>query len=224
MHWHTADEWAYVLYGNARVTVMQPDGNQFIGDVSEGDLWIFPAGRPHSIQGLGPDGTEFLLVFNQGMFSEDGTMLLAETVAHMPLEVLSKNMHLDKSVFEQTPGAPLYIFSVSLPNSLEQDKEEIGDGPVAAKQQYTFHLKSMPPTSSSEAGIKLSTVADADDPVGQSRQSTPVSADSLPHPLDKTRLRPRHQVFRCPSMPRSSRSLPPPGRDSAQTTAIQSRS
>ena len=26
MHWHTADEWAYVLYGNARVTVMNPDG------------------------------------------------------------------------------------------------------------------------------------------------------------------------------------------------------
>src|SRR6201998_3109298 len=26
MHWHTADEWAYVLTGNARVTVMNPDG------------------------------------------------------------------------------------------------------------------------------------------------------------------------------------------------------
>ncbi len=26
MHWHTADEWSYVLYGNARVTVMNPDG------------------------------------------------------------------------------------------------------------------------------------------------------------------------------------------------------
>jgi oxalate decarboxylase len=91
MHWHTADEWAYVLYGNARVTVMQPDGNQFIGDVGEGDLWIFPAGHPHSIQGLGPDGTEFLLVFNQGMFSEDGTMLLSEWVAHTPPEVLAKN-------------------------------------------------------------------------------------------------------------------------------------
>jgi oxalate decarboxylase len=51
MHWHTADEWAYVLYGNARVTVMNPDGTMFIGDVGEGDLWIFPAGYPHSIQG-----------------------------------------------------------------------------------------------------------------------------------------------------------------------------
>jgi oxalate decarboxylase len=152
MHWHTADEWAYVLYGNARVTVMQPDGNMFIGDVGEGDLWIFPAGHPHSIQGLGPDGTEFLLVFNQGSFSEDGTMLLSEWVAHTPPEVLAKNTGLDKSVFSQTPGAPLYIFPGNLPSSLEQDKAEIGGEQVAAKHQYTFRLRSMTPTKASEAG------------------------------------------------------------------------
>jgi oxalate decarboxylase/phosphoglucose isomerase-like protein (cupin superfamily) len=48
LHWHTADEWAYVLYGKARVTVMSPDGKMLIGDVGEGDLWLFPAGHPHS--------------------------------------------------------------------------------------------------------------------------------------------------------------------------------
>jgi oxalate decarboxylase len=26
LHWHTADEWAIMLYGNARVTVLNPDG------------------------------------------------------------------------------------------------------------------------------------------------------------------------------------------------------
>jgi oxalate decarboxylase len=131
---------------------MNPDGTMFIGDVSEGDLWIFPAGFPHSIQGLGPDGTEFLLVFNQGNFSEDGTMLLSEWVAHTPPEVLAKNTGLDKSVFAQIPGAPLYIFPGNLPKSLEQDKAEIGGEAVASKYQYTFHLKSMEPTKSSEAG------------------------------------------------------------------------
>jgi oxalate decarboxylase len=91
LYWHTADEWAYVLYGNARVTVMNPDGTMFIADVSEGDLWVFPAGFPHSIQGLEPDGTQFLLVFPQGNFSEDGTMLISEWLAHTPPEVLAKN-------------------------------------------------------------------------------------------------------------------------------------
>jgi oxalate decarboxylase len=152
MHWHTADEWAYVLYGNARVTVMKPDGTMFIGDVSEGDLWIFPAGFPHSIQGLGPDGTEFLLVFNQGNFSEDGTMLLSEFVAHMPPEVLQKNTGLDASIFENAPKAPLYIFPGTVPPSLDADKAEIGGEQVASRYQYTFHLKSMAPTKTSKGG------------------------------------------------------------------------
>lgn len=152
LHWHTADEWSYVLYGNARVTVMNPDGTMFIGDVSEGDLWLFPAGFPHSIQGLGPEGTEFLLVFNQGDFSEDGTMLLSEWIAHTPPEVLAKNTGLDKDIFSQAPPAPLYIFPGDLPNSLEQDKEEIGGEQVASKFQYTFHMKSMDPTKASRGG------------------------------------------------------------------------
>jgi oxalate decarboxylase len=69
LHWHTADEWAIMLTGNARVTVLNPDGTIFIDDVTKGDLCFFPAGYPHSIQGLGPDdGCEFLLVFDEGMF------------------------------------------------------------------------------------------------------------------------------------------------------------
>ena len=111
LHWHTADEWAYVLYGKARVTVMNPDGTMFIGDVEEGDLWIFPAGFPHSIQGLGPDGTEFLLVFNQGSFSEDGTMLLSEWIAHTPPEVLAKKILASTPVFSRMPPSRPSIFS-----------------------------------------------------------------------------------------------------------------
>src|SRR3984893_13292917 len=50
LHWHTADEWSYMLYGNARVSLLNPDGTVFIGDVAKGDVWYFPAGLPHSIQ------------------------------------------------------------------------------------------------------------------------------------------------------------------------------
>jgi len=84
LHWHTADEWAMMLYGKARVTVSNPDGTMFIDDVGKGDLWLFPAGYPHSIQGLQPDGCEFLLVFDEGNFTEEGTFLLSELLAHTP--------------------------------------------------------------------------------------------------------------------------------------------
>jgi oxalate decarboxylase len=153
LHWHTADEWAYVLYGKARVTVMSPDGKMFIGDVSDGDVWLFPAGHPHSIQGLDPDGTEFLLVFNQGDFSEDGTMLLSAWMAHTPPEVLRKNFGLDSEALAKLPTEPLYIFPGTVPaNTVAQDKEEIGGSAVASPIQATFKLKSMAPTRATEKG------------------------------------------------------------------------
>jgi oxalate decarboxylase len=153
LHWHTADEWAYVLYGKARVTVMSPDGKMFIGDVGEGDLWLFPAGHPHSIQGLDPDGTEFLLVFNQGNFSESGTMLLSEWMAHTPPEVLMKNFGLDREALAKLPTEALYIFPGAVPtNTVAQDKEEIGGSAVASPNQVTFKMKSMAPTRSAKLG------------------------------------------------------------------------
>ena len=47
--------YAYMLYGNARITAVDANGRNFIDDVGVGDLWYFPAGIPHSIQGLNPD-------------------------------------------------------------------------------------------------------------------------------------------------------------------------
>lgn len=61
-------------------------------------------------------------------------------------------MGLDQETIAQFPTGALYIFPGKLPNSLAEDKAEIGGEQVAAKQQYTFHMKSMEPTKSSRAG------------------------------------------------------------------------
>lgn len=153
LHWHTADEWAIMLYGNARVTVMDPDGSMFIDDVAKGDLWLFPAGFPHSIQGLGPDGCEFLLVFDQGDFSEDGTFLLSETIAHTPRKVLAQNFGLSGDVIDKiVRKESLYIFPADLPLSLAKDKASIGGQGVASPLQYTFKLFDMAPTKKTSGG------------------------------------------------------------------------
>src|SRR6201998_1393657 len=153
LHWHTADEWAMMLYGNARVTVLNPDGTMFIDDVTKGDLWYFPAGFPHSIQGLGPDdGCEFLLVFDQGLFSEDNTFLISTWVAHTPPEILKKNSNLDQSAVAKLPKEELYIFPADLPASLAQDKAAIGGRSVESPLQYTFKMATMPPTKKTSGG------------------------------------------------------------------------
>ena len=151
LHWHTADEWAYVLYGTARVTLMQPDGTLFIGDVSAGNIWLFPAGFPHSIQGLEPDGTEFLLVFNQGSFSEDGTFLISEWMKHTPREVLAKNLGLDPAAADLLPKGSLYIFPGTAPGSLQADISHTG-AQAMSPSNYIFEATSMTPTVSNKNG------------------------------------------------------------------------
>jgi oxalate decarboxylase len=153
LHWHTADEWAIMLTGNARVTVLNPDGTMFIDDVTKGDLWYFPAGYPHSIQGLGPDdGCEFLLVFDEGMFSEDNTFLLSAWVAHTPPEILTKNSNLDQSAIAKLPDDELYIFPAKLPGSLAQDKAAVGGKSAESPIQYTFKMSTMAPTKKTAGG------------------------------------------------------------------------
>jgi oxalate decarboxylase len=152
LHWHTANEWAYMLEGSARVTVLNPDGTIFIDDVGKGGLWFFPAGFPHSIQGLGPDGCEFLLVFDEGSFSEDNTFLISEWIAHTPPEILSKNFGLNRQDLASLPEGELFIFSADLPQSLEQDRMASGGKDVASKIQYTFKMAAMEPTKKTSGG------------------------------------------------------------------------
>jgi oxalate decarboxylase len=151
LHWHTANEWAIMLTGKARISIMQPDGKMFIDDVEAGDLWYFPAGFPHSIQGLEGDGCEFLLVFDEGAFSEDDTFLLSEFVAHTSPEMIQKNMGWSRQEFDQLPSTELYIFEAPLPGSLAEDKRFLGAN-LETENKYTFKMASMPPTQKTAGG------------------------------------------------------------------------
>lgn len=151
LHWHLADEWAIMLTGKARVSIMQPDGKMFIDDVGPGDLWYFPAGYPHSIQGLEGDGCEFLLVFDQGDFSEDDTFLLSELMAHTPPDVIQKNMGWTRQEWDKLPQNELYIFDAALPGPLEDDKKFLGEY-LETENKYTFKMASMKPTSQTSGG------------------------------------------------------------------------
>src|SRR5438874_40289 len=83
-------------------------GRSFVADVKQYDLWYFPGGIPHSIQGLEPDGAEFMLVFDDGDFSESETVLLSDCVAHVPRDVLAKNFAVPESGLKNLPKQELF--------------------------------------------------------------------------------------------------------------------
>jgi oxalate decarboxylase len=123
LHWHKEAEWSYMLKGNARITAIDAQGRNFIDDVEEGDLWYFPAGIPHSIQGLNPDGCEFLLAFDDGNFSEDSTFLITDWFRHTPPEVLAKNFGVPETTFDKVlTDSQGYIFPLPVPGPLSADK------------------------------------------------------------------------------------------------------
>jgi oxalate decarboxylase len=130
LHWHKEAEWSYMLYGNARITAIDAEGRNFVEDVGVGDLWYFPSGIPHSIQGLGPDGCEFLLVFDNGHFDEDSTFLISDWFKHTPKDILAKNFGVSAEFFGHTPDPEgLYIFGAPVPGPLGADKL-MGAAPV----------------------------------------------------------------------------------------------
>jgi oxalate decarboxylase len=124
LHWHKEAEWAYMIAGSARITAVDADGRSFIDDVEMGDLWYFPAGIPHSIQGLA-DGCEFLLVFDDGRFSENETFLLTDWLRRTPRDVLAKNFGVPEAAFAGIPidvDRERYIFDAPVPPALDADR------------------------------------------------------------------------------------------------------
>ncbi len=136
LHWHKEAEWGYVLEGRCRITVVDPDRNVYIDDLGPGDIWLFPSGTPHSIQGL-EGGCEFLLVFDDGNFSENETLLVTELMAHMPRDVLAKNFGIPAEHFANLPKSEKYIFRLPVPASLEEVKAQLPHQPPA--NPYTIH-------------------------------------------------------------------------------------
>ena len=142
LHWHQQVEWAYMLLGRARITAVDQDGRNFIADVGPGDLWYFPPGIPHSIQGLA-EGCEFLLVFDDGSFSDIDTFSISDWFAHTPPEVLSANFGVPESAFAGIPKEQVYIYQGEIPGPLAEQAVSSPQGPVPLS--FTHRLMAQEP-------------------------------------------------------------------------------
>jgi oxalate decarboxylase len=110
LHWHaTAAEWAFVVEGRVRTTVIDPQGNAETNDFGPGDVWYFPRGHGHMLQCLGDGPTHFILIFDNGYFSEFGTFSITDWIGHTPKALLAKNFGLPESAFDGFPKDEVYF-------------------------------------------------------------------------------------------------------------------
>jgi oxalate decarboxylase len=151
LHWHRAAEWAVMTYGQCRVTVMDTDGRAYVQDVGVGDLWYFPAGYPHSLQGIGADGCEFVIVFDEGDASEYNTLLVTDWFAHTPPDVLARNFGVPPQAFASIPLHDLWIFQGKEPESLSLDQEAVASGGLPPNP-FTYQLATASPRRSNSGG------------------------------------------------------------------------
>jgi oxalate decarboxylase len=122
LHWHAlAAEWAFMDRGRCRITVFDPDGHNEVVDLGPGDIWYFPRGYGHSLQGLGPEETHFVLIFDSGHFSEYGTFSITDWMGLTGQNVLSQNFSTPAATFANIPKKEVYIAQGRVPAALPTD-------------------------------------------------------------------------------------------------------
>lgn len=150
LHWHKQVEWSFMTVGRARITAVDQNGKNFVADVGVGDLWYFPPGIPHSIQGL-EEGCEFLLVFDAGDFSDLDTFTISDWFAHTPKEVLSANFGVPLSAFADIPKEQKYIFQAEVPAPLK----EVAIPDPFGTRNFTHNLLGQTPIKSPGGSVRI---------------------------------------------------------------------
>jgi oxalate decarboxylase len=141
-----------MTYGNCQVTTLDVEGRPYVADVKAGDLWYFPPGLPHSLQGLGPDGAEFVLAFDNGASGEFNTLLVTDWFAHTPPEVLAKNFGVPADAFRNIPLQQRWIFPGELPGALAADQKAIVAAAGAPTYPFIYRLADMKPNKENTSG------------------------------------------------------------------------
>jgi oxalate decarboxylase len=152
LHWHKETEWGFILKGEMRVTAVDDEGRAFQDDITEGNLWNFPSGIPHSPQALGGDGCEFLLFFDNGEFNEDETFLLTDFLAHIPRDVVARNFGVAEKAFENIPREELYIFPARVPGPLAKDRVA---GAGAVPKAFSHRLMDQAPVKTKGGRVRI---------------------------------------------------------------------
>jgi oxalate decarboxylase len=152
LHWHQQAEWAIMVSGEVRITTIDSMGRAEVADVRAGDLWYFPPGLPHSLQGLGADGGEFVLAFDNGAAGEFNTLMVSEWLAHTPPAILAQNFGVAADKFKNIPLEQLWIYQGAKAGPLSADQAYAASAAGRPDHPFIFRMGSMAPTMRQPGG------------------------------------------------------------------------
>src|SRR5262252_642082 len=137
LHWHAlAAEWAYMLTGRCRATVVMPNGQSEIADFGPGDTWYFPRGHGHALQGMGPGEAHFILGFDNGHFSEYGTFSITDWIATAPPNVVARTLGISEAEVARFPKKEVYIGPGKVPTAAIEDLRDPAIQPAQFSHKY----------------------------------------------------------------------------------------
>jgi oxalate decarboxylase len=150
LHWHaTAAEWAFVHTGRVRTTVIAPGGQSETNDFEPGDVWFFPRGHGHMLECLGNEPCHFILMFDNGYFSEFGTFSISDWIGHTPKPLLAKNFGLPEAAFDGFPKEEVYFAKGAIPP--EKPADPLG-GAKPTPQTHKWRLLKNDPKVDNKGG------------------------------------------------------------------------
>jgi oxalate decarboxylase len=109
-HWHPVTaEMGYVQHGNARMTIMNPDGTLDTWTMTTGDMYFIPRAYPHHIENIGNDDWHFLIFFDQPFPADIGYRASASAYSREVLAAAFGTHVDDLPAFPFTPADPLIV-------------------------------------------------------------------------------------------------------------------
>src|SRR5215475_14970295 len=140
LHWHAlAAEWAYMLEGRCRATVVMPNGQSEIADFGPGDTWYFPRGHGHALQGMGPGECHFILGFDNGHFSEYGTFSITDWIKTAPPHVAARTLGISEAEIARFPKE-VYIGPGKVPEAVIEPFRDAALQPPQSSHKYRPYM------------------------------------------------------------------------------------
>ncbi len=130
-------------------TVIGPQGCAETNDFEPGDVWHFPRGHGHMLQCLGNLPCHFILIFDNGYFSEFGTFSITDWMGHASAALLAKNFGLPESAFASFLRDEVYFARGPIPP--EQPAPAL-QGSKPPPHTHKYRMLAQPPHRAFDGG------------------------------------------------------------------------